>query len=578
MRRSWVLALLAAVITTAMSLPANATHPQLAEGEDTSPHAARVVLADPQGAEVGTVLLGYTGSRMIVSVRASGLTPGFHGFHVHAVGQCDGATATPFSSAGGHWNPDGAGHGAHHGDLPPLYADAGGGVATTFTTDAFTLDQIRDADGAALIVHAGPDNLAHVPARYTFTNPDGSTGTGADATTRATGDAGGRFACGVVPAVTPMNHVSILQSRSRTARAVMRSAVGSSAGVVRFAPAPDGRVHVSVDLGGLTQGFHGLHVHAVGRCDGTTATPFSSAGGHLAAGSETHGGHDGDLPPLLSGNAGSIGRARAEFDTDAFTLAQLLDADGSALVVHADRDNLAHIPARYTHTNADGTTGTGPDATTRATGDAGARELCGVVTAPPPPATVALSVDVPVITAGNAPRLTAIVTDSTGAPAPDVPVEFYLSHSVGKLRERITTEFTDETGRAQLVVRPADRTGYSVGVTGPDGMLLPSPVRVVEVHSRVVVASPRSGVVVSSPVTFTGRLSPSYGGRPVGLATYVGTGSARRWVYLAQTTTRADGTFTLTRSLPRGTSPYVLYAPARGENLRGSTALTLTVR
>jgi len=69
--------------------------------------------------------------------------------------------------------------------------------------------------------------------------------------------------------------------------------------------------------------------------------------------------------------------------TDAIGLKQLLDGGGdrSALIVHAGRDNLANIPARYTHP-ADATGTTGPDATTLATSDSGARAACGVVTAP----------------------------------------------------------------------------------------------------------------------------------------------------------------------------------------------------
>jgi len=56
--------------------------------------------------------------------------------------------------------------------------------------------------------------------------------------------------------------------------------------------------------------------------------------------------------------------------TDAIGLEQLLDGGGdrSALIVHAGRNNLANISARYTHP-ADATGTTGPDATTLATSD-----------------------------------------------------------------------------------------------------------------------------------------------------------------------------------------------------------------
>jgi len=68
------------------------------------------------------------------------------------------------------------------------------------------------------------------------------------------------------------------------------------------------------------------------------------------------------------------GRGWLELQTDRFTVPDLLDADGSAVIVHAAPDNLGHIPARY----AAG----GPDAATLATGDAGGRLACGVVQLP----------------------------------------------------------------------------------------------------------------------------------------------------------------------------------------------------
>jgi Cu-Zn family superoxide dismutase len=85
----------------------------------------------------------------------------------------------------------------------------------------------------------------------------------------------------------------------------------------------------------------------------------------------THGDHAGDLPPLL---VTADGRAYASFATDRFSLDSLRDVDGSAVMVHADRDNLAHIPTRYTVGGV-----AGPDLTTRNTGDAGARVACGVI-------------------------------------------------------------------------------------------------------------------------------------------------------------------------------------------------------
>ena len=122
----------------------------------------------------------------------------------------------------------------------------------------------------------------------------------------------------------------------------------------------------------LTPGFHGFHVHTTGLCEANAAAgPFTTAGGHLTGGSTSHGDHAGDLPSLLVLANGS---GYLSFVTDRFTLAQLADADGSAVMVHAGRDNFANIPTRYTAAGVPG-----PDAATLGTGDAGSRAACGVV-------------------------------------------------------------------------------------------------------------------------------------------------------------------------------------------------------
>ena len=157
-----------------------------------------VPLVDATGAQVGTVTLDEEDGLLEVDVAVDGLEPGFHGFHVHAVGLCEPASPDPsdpakigdFLSAGGHLGADAGDHGEHAGDLPPLLVDESGSAELTVTTDALTLADLTDDDGSAVMVHAGRDNLANVPERYA---PDGP-----DETTRKTGDAGDRVACGVV--------------------------------------------------------------------------------------------------------------------------------------------------------------------------------------------------------------------------------------------------------------------------------------------------------------------------------------------------------------------------------------------
>jgi Cu/Zn superoxide dismutase len=155
---------------------------------------AVALLSNQAGAAVGHVAFtAIAGGRVRVQATLSGLAPfsEFHGFHVHTNGACSGDFV---ASAGGHWNPGAVSHGDHAGDLPVLYADAAGTVRATSVVDAFTVAQLlADPGGVSVIVHAGRDNLANIPSRYTTTAT-----TGADSTTLSTGDAGGRFACGVV--------------------------------------------------------------------------------------------------------------------------------------------------------------------------------------------------------------------------------------------------------------------------------------------------------------------------------------------------------------------------------------------
>lgn len=162
----------------------------LASGaESTSKRMARATLVSAAGERIGSVRFERRGQshalRVSVSVRK--LSPGFHGFHVHTVGRCEAPT---FMSAGPHLNPAAASHADHAGDMPALLVTRGGKAEARFTTDRFSLGQLRDADGSAVMVHALADNHANIPNdRY---SPD------PDAMTLATGDSGARVACAPV--------------------------------------------------------------------------------------------------------------------------------------------------------------------------------------------------------------------------------------------------------------------------------------------------------------------------------------------------------------------------------------------
>lgn len=157
----------------------------------------KVVLRDVEGNRVGRVWMRQRGRSVVVHARLHSLSPGFHGFHVHTTGLCDPAAADgPFTSAGGHLAAAETDHGAHTGDLPSLLANGRGWARLGFVTSRFTVASLRDDDGSAVMVHQGRDNYANIPDRYTSSDSETP---GPDEATRRTGDAGDRFACGVVP-------------------------------------------------------------------------------------------------------------------------------------------------------------------------------------------------------------------------------------------------------------------------------------------------------------------------------------------------------------------------------------------
>jgi len=149
---------------------------------------------DTSGNVLGSVRITPDGDGVRVRAQLSGLTPGFHGFHVHSTGVCDPTTG--FTSAAGHFDPEATGfHGQHAGDMPSLLVADDGTADLGFSTDRFSIESLRDSDGSAVIVHAGPDNFAHIPDRYHSHTEDVF---GPDSATRATGDAGARTGCGVL--------------------------------------------------------------------------------------------------------------------------------------------------------------------------------------------------------------------------------------------------------------------------------------------------------------------------------------------------------------------------------------------
>ena len=122
------------------------------------------------------------------------------------------------------------------------------------------------------------------------------------------------------------------------------NSAGQTIGTVR-AWQTAGGVSFRVSATGLPHGLHGIHVHAVGRCD---PPEFTTAGGHWNPAAKKHGlnnpagPHAGDLPNVEVAANGVLG---ATVTLPNATMAGLLDADGAALVIHAQADDYMTDPS-----------------------------------------------------------------------------------------------------------------------------------------------------------------------------------------------------------------------------------------
>lgn len=170
----------AVMISLAMVAGADARKPQ---GKLGAPlrggRTAVAMLKTAVGAEVGRATVREVVGGLRFTIDAHGLDAGLHGAHIHMTGRCD---APDFMSAGTHWNPTGAQHGAmnargpHQGDLPNLLIGSDGRGTLGVVVPGASLDGVLDADGSAVVIHAKADDL----------------------TTDPSGNSGARLACGVL--------------------------------------------------------------------------------------------------------------------------------------------------------------------------------------------------------------------------------------------------------------------------------------------------------------------------------------------------------------------------------------------
>lgn len=120
----------------------------------------------------GEVLGGATftqeddGVKILISVEK--LTPGKHGFHIHA----QPFTGNDFKTAAGHFNPENKKHGhlnpeGHHmGDMPNIEVKEDGTVETEVLVEGVTLEpgKVNSILGKSLIIHAAEDDGMSDPA------------------------------------------------------------------------------------------------------------------------------------------------------------------------------------------------------------------------------------------------------------------------------------------------------------------------------------------------------------------------------------------------------------------------------
>jgi len=146
--------------------------------------AVAVIQADKVSGVVTFTQVGGPTAPVKVTGTIKGLTPGYHGFHIHQLGDMTNGC----KSMKGHFNPLQLKHGApgddhrHVGDLGNIVADTNGVATLDMVDSVLSLNGINNIIGRGVVIHAGRDDM----------------GKGGDDGSLKTGNAGARVACAVI--------------------------------------------------------------------------------------------------------------------------------------------------------------------------------------------------------------------------------------------------------------------------------------------------------------------------------------------------------------------------------------------
>jgi Cu-Zn family superoxide dismutase len=120
-------------------------------------------LKTTDGKSVADATIDFSSGYATVTVETAGtgvLSPGFHGLHIHAAGTCEG----DFASAGEHFQAPGHNGQPASGDLPPLLVRSDGSGKLVATSDGFTADELKGAQGSSIVLHEGSNMSGGDPA------------------------------------------------------------------------------------------------------------------------------------------------------------------------------------------------------------------------------------------------------------------------------------------------------------------------------------------------------------------------------------------------------------------------------